>query len=53
MWFNDQYRKAYDLLAQIEKGVPYSQVFEFLERLLYGEVLYACRPLDAFDTNLS
>lgn len=49
VWFNGQYVKAKDLLAEIEQGTPYSQVFEVWDSRLYGEVLDTCRSLDAFD----
>ena len=52
VWFNGQYVKAKDLLAEIEQGVPYSQVFEVWESRLYGEVMDTCCSLDAFDTKV-
>lgn len=52
LWFNGQYVKAHDLLAEIEQGVPYSQVFEVWESRVYGEVMDTCCSLDAFDTKV-
>lgn len=52
VWFNGQYVRAHDLLAEIEQGTPYSQVFEVWDSRVYGQVLDTCRALDAFDTKV-
>lgn len=52
IWLDGRYVPANDVLRQIEKSVPYSQIFEQWEARVYEDVERTCRRLSAQDARV-